>query len=73
MPRAGYFCTLFDKPPPNPGRFTNPIQRQAEITNSILSEARRISGSDIQSLEELSLYVITNPSFSDDIVDIYKK
>ncbi len=52
---------------------SNPLQRQAEITNSILSEARRITGSDIQSLEELSLYVIENPSCSDDIVDIYKK
>lgn len=51
----------------------NPIQRQAEITNLILSESRRITGSNIQSLEELTMHVIENPSFSDEIVDIYNK
>lgn len=49
----------------------NPIQHQTEITNLILSEARRVTGSDIQSLEELSMYVIENPKISDDIVNIY--
>ncbi|MCK5875800.1 MAG: hypothetical protein KAG82_13970 [Alcanivoracaceae bacterium] len=51
----------------------NPIERQAEITNSILSETRRITGCDMQSLEELSMYVIENPSCADDIVAVYKK
>lgn len=51
----------------------NPIQRQAEITNTILSEARRITKIKIQTLEELTLYVASNPGCADSIVDVYKK
>lgn len=51
----------------------NPIQRQAEITNAILSEARRITKNNIQTLGELTLYVTSNPACSDSIVDVYKK
>lgn len=51
----------------------NPIQRQSEITNSILSKARHITKSNIQSLEELTLYVTSNPGCADSIVDVYEK
>jgi len=51
----------------------NPIQRQTEITNAILSEARRITKSNIQTLEELTLYVTSNPACADSIVDVYTK
>jgi hypothetical protein len=51
----------------------NPIQRQMEITNRILSEARLITKSNIQTLEELTLYVVSNPSCADSIVDVYQK
>lgn len=40
----------------------NPIERQAEITNTILSEARRITKNNIQTFEELTLYVTSNPA-----------
>lgn len=50
----------------------NPIQRQTEITNFILSEARRITNKDIQSMEELSLFVVANPKYSDAIVKVYR-
>lgn len=52
---------------------SNPIQRQTKITNTILSEARRITKSNIQTLEELTLYVTSNPSCADSIVDVYEK
>lgn len=51
----------------------NPIQRQSEVTNTILSAARRITKSDVQSLEELTLFVNSNPSYADGIVKIYEK
>lgn len=50
----------------------NPLQRQTEITNKILSEARRLTGVDIQSLEQLSQYVVKNPLHSDAIVEVFK-
>lgn len=50
----------------------NPIQKQTEITNFILSEARRITKQDIQSMEELSLFAVSNPKYSDAIVKMYK-
>ncbi len=54
-------------------RSFNPIQRQAEITNSILSKARHITKTNIQTLEELTLYVTSNPTCADSIVDVYEK
>jgi len=50
----------------------NPIQRQAETTNFILSEARRITNKDIQSMEELSSFIVANPAYSDAIVKVYR-
>ncbi len=51
----------------------NPIQKQTEITNTILSEARRITQNNIQTLEELTMYVVANPGCAESIVDVYKK
>jgi hypothetical protein len=51
----------------------NPLQKQAEITNSILSEARRITTSNIQTMEELTWYVISIPECADSIVEVFKK
>ncbi len=51
----------------------NPIKHQTEITNSILSQARKITNKNIQAIEELTLYVTSNPAYADSIVDVYEK
>lgn len=51
----------------------NPLQKQAEITNTILSEARRITKNNIQTLEDLTMYVVANPGYAKSIVDVYEK
>ena len=51
----------------------SPIQRQSEITNSILSDVRKLSGVDIQSLEELDQFIIDNPSHDVEIATIVQK
>jgi hypothetical protein len=48
----------------------NPIQRQTEITNSILSKVRRLSGKDIQSFEDLDQLVLDNPSLDREVTKI---
>lgn len=51
----------------------DPIQKQTEITNSILSEARAITESSIQTIEELTRYMISKPKDADSIVEVFQK
>ena len=50
----------------------NPLQKQIEITNEILSSIRKLTSNDIQSFEELSLFIIDNPSFDTQITAIVR-
>jgi len=51
----------------------NPIQKQSEITNSILSDVRKLSGVDIQSFEDIYQLIIDTPSFDSEITEIVQK
>tara|TARA_R110001592_G_scaffold311518_1_gene586399 strand:+ start:1716 stop:2687 length:972 start_codon:yes stop_codon:yes gene_type:complete len=48
----------------------SPLQRQTEITNSILKFVRTLTGSDIQSFESLDQFVIENPKHDWDVTSI---
>jgi hypothetical protein len=48
----------------------SPIQRQTEITNLILKAVRELTGSDIQSFENLDQFVIDNPTHDEKITSI---
>ncbi|EBD0655973.1 hypothetical protein FHL43_03955 [Salmonella enterica] len=50
----------------------NPIQRQTEITNSILQSVRCITGKDIQTLEQVIEYVILFPNNDESISKVFK-
>lgn len=50
----------------------NPIYRQSEITNQILRSTRKLTSYDVQTLEELSRYVIKNKQYDTQIVKIFK-
>jgi hypothetical protein len=51
----------------------NPLEKQAKITNSILLSARKLMGSSIQSINDITSFLINNPSFDNEITDIYKQ
>lgn len=51
---------------------SNPIQRQTEITNSILKNVRCITGKDIQTLEQVIECVISFPKYDEIISKIFK-
>lgn len=51
----------------------SPLQKQIEITNSILSGVRKLTASDVQSFEDLCQFVIANPSYDTPITDIVRK
>lgn len=51
----------------------SPIQRQTEITNLILKVVRELTGSDIQSFEDLDQFVIDNPKHDKEITSIITK
>lgn len=51
----------------------NPIERQSVITNEILSKVRKLTKKDIQTLEQITQYVIDNPKHDKEISKIYKE
>lgn len=51
----------------------NPIQKQAEITNEILADIRRVTKANIQSFEDLTRYVVSTPSCADKVVNIFER
>jgi len=50
----------------------NPLKKQTDITNEILIKARKLTGYDLQTLEELSSYIISNKKHDKDVVKIFK-
>jgi hypothetical protein len=50
----------------------NPLQRQTEITNSILSLVRELTKEDIQSLGDVDQFVIDNPSYDIAITNVVR-
>lgn len=50
----------------------NPIEKQSYITNEILSKVRKLTKKDIQTLEQITLYVIENPVHDQQISKIYR-
>jgi hypothetical protein len=50
----------------------SPLQKQQEIHNEIFSSARKLTGEDIQTFEQLSKYVLHNPKKEPGITKIVK-
>ncbi|MDO7086264.1 YiiX/YebB-like N1pC/P60 family cysteine hydrolase [Pseudocolwellia sp. AS88] len=50
----------------------NPIQRQSEITNSILESVRKLIGNKIQALADITSHLIENPRFDKEVTEIYR-
>jgi len=48
----------------------SPLKKQQEIHNLIFSDARKLSGEDIQTFEQLSKYVLENPDKESEITKI---
>ncbi|MEM5496577.1 YiiX/YebB-like N1pC/P60 family cysteine hydrolase [Paraglaciecola mesophila] len=51
----------------------NPLERQSAITNEILLKVRAVSKEDIQTLDQITQYVITHPEHDEEISKIYKE
>ncbi len=51
----------------------NPIAKQSAITNKILLKVRQLTKQDIQTLEQITQYVIDNPEHDKEISRIYKE
>lgn len=51
----------------------NPIERQAAITNDILLKVRALTRQDIQTLDQVTEYLIKNPKHDKEISKIYKE
>lgn len=52
---------------------SNPLQIQAEITNGILADVRKLTNKDVQNFEDLDQFVIDNPSYDNAITNIVKR
>lgn len=50
----------------------NPLIKQREIHNEILNRSREISGKDIQTLEQLTELIISNPEYDEEITEFIK-
>jgi Permuted papain-like amidase enzyme, YaeF/YiiX, C92 family len=50
----------------------SPLKKQQEIHNMIFNNARKLSGADIQTFEQLSKYVLENPDKEPEITKIIK-
>lgn len=50
----------------------NPLEKQSYITNDILSKVRKLTKKDIQTLEQVTQYVIENPVHDQQISKIYR-
>lgn len=51
----------------------NPIEKQENITNNLLAEIRKITSSDIQTIDEISTFLINNKEYDLAITDIIKR
>jgi len=51
----------------------NPLERQSSITNEILSKVRKVTKQDIQTLDQITQFIINNPEYDMEISDIYKE
>lgn len=51
----------------------NPIEMQSSITNEILSRVRKLTSQDIQTLEQITQYVIDNPVHDQEVSNIYRE
>jgi hypothetical protein len=51
----------------------NPLEKQKEIHNYIFENARNVTGSDIQTFEQLGKYVLENPKRENEIIEIIEK
>lgn len=51
----------------------NPIAIQSTITNEILSKTRGLTGKDVQTLNQITNYVIENPHHDKEISEIFKQ
>jgi len=51
-------------------RSENPITKQTEITNTIFKTIRSLTGSDIQTFEQISAYLLKNPLYDKEISKI---
>lgn len=50
----------------------DPIKNQSEITNNILKSVRKLLGSKIQSLADITSALIANPKYDNEITEIYE-
>ncbi len=51
----------------------NPIEKQSNITNEILSKIRAVTKKDIQTLDQVMQHLIGHPEHDKEISEIYKK
>lgn len=51
----------------------SPLDKQAAITNSILSDIRLVSGTDIQTFEQVASYLLEHPQHDQEISEIFQK
>lgn len=51
----------------------NPLEKQSNITNSIFTKIRGVTGQDIQTFEQLSNYLLENNKYDRKITDVIKK
>mgnify|MGYP000395044040 CR=1 FL=1 len=51
----------------------DPIEKQSEITNSILESARKLMGSQVQSLSDITSTLIIDPTYDNEITEIYER
>jgi hypothetical protein len=51
----------------------NPLEKQLEITNSILESARKLMGNKIESLADITSALINDPTFDNEITEIYER
>lgn len=49
----------------------SPLEKQTKITNSILKNVRTLTGQDIQTLTEISLFMEANPEYDQEITEIF--
>lgn len=50
----------------------SPLVKQREIHNKILNHTREVSGKDIQTLEQLTELIISNPEYDEEITEFIK-
>jgi hypothetical protein len=51
----------------------NPLLKQAEVHNNIFKKSRQLSNEDIQTFEQLSDLIISNPEYDEELTDFVEK